>query len=219
MNVVSSIDPANFLEAVQPLLKSRDLQGLCTLLRTRWTPREITDLLSCSQCDVRKVAALALSLVGGRKCICDLARQLRDPDPVVNQMAEHALWSIWFRLGEPAAHKKLLAGLESLNNRDLETAEQHFAQAIELDSKFAEAYNQRAIVHYLREEFRASIDDCHRAVELMPDHFGAWAGLGHCHAHLGENDQAIKHYKHALEINPHLDCLRQAVDELKGTGG
>lgn len=186
------------------------------MLRDNWTPRQITELLSCPTCDVRKVAALALSLVGGRRCIFDLARQLRDPDPVVNQMAEHALWSIWFRLGDAAAHKKLLAGLEHLNNRDFESADLSFTEAIELDPKFAEAYNQRAIVHYLREEYEESIADCTMAVELMPEHFGAWAGLGHCHAHLQHTPQAIKSYEKALEINPHLDCVRQAVAELKG---
>ena len=213
-----SIDPANFVEAVQPLLKSRDLQGLCNLLRDRWTPRQITELLACPACDVRKVAALALSLVGGRRCICDLARQLRDPDPVVNQMAEHALWSIWFRLGNPAAHKQLLSGLEHLNNREFDAAEHRFSHAIELDPEFAEAYNQRAIVHYLREEYAPSVADCDKAVELMPEHFGAWAGMGHCYLHLGHNDKAIESYEKALEINPHLDCVKQAVTELKGSG-
>jgi tetratricopeptide (TPR) repeat protein len=164
---------------------------------------------------VRKVAALALSLVGGRRCVADLARQLADPDPVVNQMAEHALWSIWFRLGEPPAHKCLLAGLEHLNHRDFDAAEESFSEAIALDPKFAEAYNQRAIVHYLREEYQPSIDDCMKAVDLMPEHFGAWAGLGHCHAHLDQTPQAIEAYEKALAINPHLDCVKQAVVELK----
>lgn len=213
---VEPIDPQSFVEAVKPLLESRDLPGLCKLLRTTWTPRQITDLLACDHCDARKVAALALGLVGGRRCICDLARQLRDVDPVVNEMAEHALWSIWFRLGEPAAHKKLLAGLEHLNERQFDEAEDHFTQAIQLDPQFAEAYNQRAIVYYLREQLEQSIADCRRATELMPEHFGAWAGLGHCFAHLGDADQAISCYERALILNPHLDCVRQAIAQLKG---
>ena len=85
----------------------------------------------------------------------------------------------------------------------------------ELDPKFAEAYNQRAIVHYLREEFRASIDDCHRAVELMPEHFGAWAGAGHNEAHLRRWHCAMKAYERALVINPHMRAIRDAVRELR----
>jgi tetratricopeptide (TPR) repeat protein len=214
---VEPVDPRLFVAAVKPLLEGRDLKGLCTLLKERWSPRQITDLLSCPVCDVRKIAALSLSLVGGRRCIGELARQLRDPDPVVNQMSEHALWSIWFRLGSPAANKELVHGLEALNARDFPTAESQFSQAIEIDPGFAEAYNQRAIVHYLREEYAESIEDCRKTIELMPVHFGAWAGLGHCLAHLDQPDEAIAAYEQALQLNPHMSCVKQAIDELRGT--
>ena len=44
---------------------------------------------------------------------------------------------------------------------------------------FAEAYNQRAIVHFRLKQFERSIADCERVLELNPHHFGvpkpAWA--------------------------------------------
>ncbi len=49
----------------------------------------------------------------------------------------------------------------------------------------------------------------------MPCHFGAWAGLGHCHLHRGKIREAFKCYQKALSINPHLDCIRQAVCEIQ----
>ena len=51
----------------------------------------------------------------------------------------------------------------------------------------------------------------------MPCHFGAWAGMGHCHAHEGRAEEAIEAYERALSINPRLDCIRQAVEQLKTT--
>jgi hypothetical protein len=48
----------------------------------------------------------------------------------------------------------------------------------------------------------------------MPIHFGAWAGMGHCHTHLRNLPQAVRCYEKALEINPHMSEIRQAVDEL-----
>src|SRR5687767_7223187 len=109
-----SIDPEQFVASVQPLLAGRDLKGLLSLLKSRWTSHQITSLLSCRHEDARKVAALALSLVGCKHCIQDLAERLKDPDPVVNQMAEHALWSIWFRSGLPDANQELGRGLQAL---------------------------------------------------------------------------------------------------------
>ncbi|HLL89372.1 MAG TPA: tetratricopeptide repeat protein [Tepidisphaeraceae bacterium] len=209
------IDPASFVAAVQPLLAERDLHGLCGLIRSKWKPKQLVDLLHCSHEDARKVAALSLGLVGGKRCIRDLSDRLRDPDPVVNQMAEHALWSIWIRAGNAAANRSLLRGLRELNQKSFDAAIAHFTTATEEDPTFAEAYNQRAIAAYLQERWQASADDCRAATERMPCHFGAWAGLGHCLAHLGRTDEAIASYEKALAIHPHLDCVRQAVQTLR----
>lgn len=216
-----SIDPGSFVASVTPLLEARDLEGLLCLLKRKYTPEQITSLLARGPCpDARKVAALALSLVGGECCIPALVERLRDRDPTTNQMAEHALWSVWFRGGgSPAANAELARGTDCLSDRRFACAHKHFARAIELNPGFAEAYNQRAIAYYLQENYEASEADCRRAVELMPCHFGAWAGLGHCCAHLGRLDEALEAYEKALAINPHLDCIQQAVRELRGRLG
>lgn len=213
---MTCIDPNLFVELVEPLLESKDLQGLLTLLKTRWTPGEIGQLVKSDHGDAKKVALLALGLVGEARCAGELvAGQLRDPDPMVNEMAEQALWSLWFRAGKSCqANRQLALAAQAMNRRDFTTAEACCNEAIRLDPGFAEAYNQRAILHYLQEHFQKSIDDCWRATERMPCHFGAWAGMGHCYAHLGRHREALESYKRALEINPYLDCVQQAVDEL-----
>jgi tetratricopeptide (TPR) repeat protein len=209
------IDPCRFVEAVQPLLARRDAAGLLELLRSSWSPAQIVSLLSCPSCDARKVAALALSLVGGACCIEELSQALRDPDPMVNEMAEHALWSIWFRMGSCDAKAALQRGSDALDNRDLDAAIEHFTQAIQADPNFSEAYNQRALAHYLADRYEQSIEDCQQAVRRMPCHFGAWAGMGHCYAHLSNFAEAVRCYERALEINPHLACIREGLDELR----
>ena len=172
-------------------------------------------VLKGNHADARKVAALALGLLGDRNCIDSLAAQLADPDPMVNQMAEHALWSIWFRCGSDCANRLIMKGLDALTHRDFDVAVLHFSRAIEKDPDFAEAYNQRAIAHYLKEEWEESAQDCRKTIELMDCHFGAWAGLGHCYAHMHRVDEAIAGYERALKINPHLSCVRDAVKELR----
>ena len=92
-------------------------------------------------------------------------------------------------------------------SRDLDGALGKFTLAIQADPQFAEAYNQRAMVHYLREAFQESLDDCLQATKFMPLHFGAWAGAGHCHASLGNTRQALYCYERAKRINPHLECV------------
>lgn len=210
-----SIEPNEFIQSVQPLLAQRDIAGLTCLLRSRWTAGQITDLLASPHEDARKVAAVALSLVGGKCCIKHLAGMLADPDPVVNQLAEHALWSIWLRGGSPEANHELSEGHQSLNHLDFGKAVEHFTRAIDLDDGFAEAWNQRALAEYLRENWEASVEDCRQTLERMPCHFGAAAGMGHCLAHLGRTDEAIAAYEQALRINPHMECIAQGLVELR----
>lgn len=215
VNVEPPIAATDFVECVTPLLQAKDAPGLHALLCERWTADQIVGLLSSDDKDARKLAGLALSMVGGSCCLPALTTALRDPDPMVNQMAEHALWSIWFRLGEAEAAKLLCQGAQALSRRDFPEAVHFFEASIRRDPSFAEPYNQRAIAHYLSDRFEDSIRDCQRAIRRMPDHFGAWAGMGHCHAHLGQISQAIECYQKSLSINPHSECLRQALAEMK----
>jgi tetratricopeptide (TPR) repeat protein len=153
--------------------------------------------------------------VGTTCCIEPLARMLKDPDALVNQLAEHALWSVWFRLGKEEANHHVCRGSQAIGRGEHEHAVSHFNQALRIDPAFAEAYNQRALAYYLMERFEESIADCHRTIKRMPCHFGAWAGLGHCHAHLGRFDEALSAYEKALQINPHLESLQPSINELK----
>ena len=211
-----TLDPTAFVSTVRPFLQAQDASGLADMVRGRWSRDQIGRLLESPDLDARKVAALCLGLVGGRQCVDRLCPKLCDPDPVVHQMAEHALWSIWFRLGKtPAANADLCRGAQALGRRDFARATSHFDAALDADPDFAEAYNQRAIARYLGDDFAASIDDCREAVRLMPCHFGAWAGLGHCHLHLDQLDDALRAYRRALDIYPHLHDVRQAVAEIR----
>ena len=211
----NTIDPDQFVSAVKPVLESQDLQGLLALLKRRWTGPQIINVLRGQHEDARKVAALCLSLVGTPCCIPEIAKLLKEECPCVNQMAEHALWSIWFRCGSDPANEHLARGAKALSNRDFDKAIAHFDRAIELSPDCAEPYNQRAITRHLMERYEESIEDCRRAIERMPCHFNAWAGLGHNFAHLGDLNHAIEAYDRALDINPHMADIRDALDELR----
>jgi len=209
------IDPEQFVASVAPLLAGQDMAALVTLLKTNWSHRQITSVFTAEDADARKVAAFAFGLVGKKCCVHKLAPLLHDPDAMVHQMAEHALWSVWLRSGSCEANHEVARGTRALNRRDFDHALKHFDRAVELDPSFAEAYNQRAIVLYLQEQFERSVDDCHHTVSRMPCHFGAWAGMGHGCAHLGRRDEAIRSYEKALEINPRLEGMRQGIESLR----
>lgn len=216
MSSVTPINPTEFVSALRPYLQEQDVGGMVAAIRGRWDHRQIADLFDCPDCDARKVAALAYGLVGGECSLKRLAPLLKDADATTAQMAEHAMWSVWFRLGTPEANHQVCRGSQALHRGESDHAIAHFTRAIGIDPTFAEAYNQRGLAKFLQEHFDDCIVDCRQAVRLMPLHFGALAGMGHCHAHEGRLVPAFKCYEKALAINPRMDDVRQAVEELRG---
>jgi tetratricopeptide (TPR) repeat protein len=209
------IDPDHFVRLVSPMLAKQDAQGLITLIHRHWTLAQVASLLDRPHAEARKCASVVLSLIGTESCLEALSKQLRDSDAIAAQMAEHAMWSIWLRSGSEAANTHIVRGTHLLQHKDVEGAIAEFTRAIAADPEFAEAYNQRAMALYFKEQIDDSLRDCQRVVELMPMHFGAWSGLGHCHACKGDFAKAVECYRRAKQINPHLECVDDLIAELE----
>ena len=203
------------LTHMTPALAEGDMSRALELLQGQWTTPELIQLLSEKQADVRKVAALGLGLIGDVSAIQPLAIALHDSDPMVNEVSEHALWSIWFRLGKPHAIRLLQLGTHHLNHGNYCCAAEHFSQAIDEDPGFAEAYNQRAIAHYLSERYDESIVDSRQALSIMPQHFGAMAGMGHCYSNQRQWAQARHCYRLALAIHPRLEGIQNTLKQVE----
>lgn len=217
---MTPINADDFVAKIQPALQSQDWDRLMTTLKENWSADEVLSLLSCDHEDARKIAALAVGLIGQSCCLPELSKKLQDRDRVVVEMAEHAMWQIWFRGGTcDEANKHCARGAEALNRQDIEKAITHLEKAIGLSPDFAEAYNQRAIAYYLAERYEESIKDCHKVIGLMPLHFGALSGLGHAYLALGKMAEALQAYEKALQVNPHLECIAELVQELRGEMG
>ena len=84
---------------------------------------------------------------------------------------------------------------------------------------FAEAINQRAILHFENEDWALAISDCEKVLKLNPFHFGAAAGLGRCFMQLRKHRAALKAFRTALHVNPGLVDVEEAVRTLESTLG
>jgi tetratricopeptide (TPR) repeat protein len=146
---------------------------------------------------------------------------LKGEDPELAATAEAILWRSWCRSGDAEVDRIFRAGVEAMQEQKLAAAETLFSRIIELKPEFAEGWNKRATVRYLRQDFAGSIADCQRTLELNPNHFGAAAGQGLCHLSLSESREAAICFRRALEIHPHLIAVRHnlALANAEGGGG
>jgi tetratricopeptide (TPR) repeat protein len=178
----------------------------------RYVEGTLLRLLSSHDARARRAAALALGLLGSMSANETLAARLHDEDADVRREVADALWALWFRgdseenarelqrLGRVRDRDKALAGLEVLIGRA---------------PNFAEAYNQRAILTFRMKQYERSIADCETVLQLNPCHFGAQAGMAQSYLQLRKHRAALKAFRAALRINPHLEGVAETVRALE----
>jgi tetratricopeptide (TPR) repeat protein len=160
----------------------------------------------------RRAAVLALGLVGTMAANDALSRRLPDDDPIVRKLAGDALWAVWFRAAGRDHCEQLQQIVSGTNAR---TVLRDLDVLISRTGDYAEAYNQRAILHYKLGEYRRAAADCETVLKLNPQHFGAAAGMAQCYLKLNRPRAALRAFRSALEINPNLDDVGQAVKALE----
>ncbi len=181
-------------------------------IRERYTEGTLQRLLAFEEVKTRRAATLALGLIGTMEANPALAAALRDSDSLVQMFAADALWEVWFRGGTPEQNRKLR---HAIRQTDQTQVRLELDELIKNAPNFAEVYNQRAIWLFKRGDFTRAIEDCERTLQLNPHHFGAAAGLGQCFLKLGKRRAALRAFRSAIEINPALDNLHEAIRSLE----
>jgi len=206
-----------FVEQVKPILQTKNTDALIRFLSQSWPNERLRDLLECEHDEAGKVAAFCLMLTGTIEDTPAIAQLLHDDDVFASAFAEQALWSIWFRAGDEDANILLMQAMQAIGENQLEDARDLLTLATAGCPTFAEAYNQRAIVHFLMGDHERATDDCLKTIRLNPYHFGAMAGLGHCYAFRGMLRQSLDAYRCALQLHPRAEGIRQSIQKLRET--
>jgi len=165
--------------------------------------------------EARRRAAEALGETGVMADAPVLTQALRDQDPGVRTLAEQSLWRVWSRSGDPEIDKIFRRGVEEIQRGDLAEAVGTFTEIIKRKPDFAEAWNKRATAYYLAGEFEKSLADCDEVMKRNPVHFGALSGYGLIYFQLGKPEEALPYFEKALDVNPNLTGIEQAVQTIK----
>jgi tetratricopeptide (TPR) repeat protein len=131
------------------------------------------------------------------------------------QQIQIRIWDIWAEHTDPEINEKMFFAMDEMGGNQLNLALTSFTEIIELDPEFAEAWNMRATTHFLLGNYRQSLADIMKTLELEPNHFGALSGLGMVYVELDQFFDARNALLRALEINPFLpgaESNLQALD-------
>ncbi|MDW4496638.1 tetratricopeptide repeat protein [Sulfitobacter sp. D35] len=114
------------------------------------------------------------------------------------------MWQVWLRAPDEAAQEVLNRGLTRRNSYDYAGAYADFDRLTEYCPDYAEGYNQRAFISYLREDYAAALIDLDKALDLSPTHVPAQSGRALTLMRLGRIPEARTQLRAALRNNPWL---------------
>jgi len=138
---------------------------------------------------------------------------LKHPDQSVRDEATQQLWQTWFYQKGVLGLERLKHSQTALDQGRLADAERDLSALIQEQPDFTEAWNRRAVLYYMQQDYRKAIADCQRVIDQVPFHFGALHGMGLCYAALGDYREAIHIFKQALEIQPYAIVNQRLILE------
>jgi tetratricopeptide (TPR) repeat protein len=131
------------------------------------------------------------------------------------KIIEQKIWVIWHTGPDPEVDEWFNQAQAAASSGDSLRALQIFKSVTSKYPRYAEGWNQRAIMHYLMGDIEDSLKTIAKTLELEPRHFGALAGSGQCYLHLELFEQALNAFEAALSINPWIEYARQHVEMLR----
>lgn len=134
-----------------------------------------------------------------------LLEAVRDaPDETAARRISNDMWALWADAPDSYAQELLDEGMTRREAFDFAGALIAFDALVAYCPDYAEGYNQRAFVNFLRQDYQAALPDLERAVDLSPRHVAAMTGQALTLAALARNGEAALVLRRALELNPWL---------------
>lgn len=88
---------------------------------------------------------------------------------------------------------------------------------IEEQPDYVEAWNRRALVHSMKNEYLRSAYDLAETLKRDPKRYSAWSALGTMLDAIGSKKHAHEAFKRSLDLNPHQPDVQKQLDSLKPT--
>ena len=136
------------------------------------------------------------------------------PDEGSAKAIEERIWAVWVVSGSDTCNLLMTRVKAASDDKDYDLAIKLLGAVIAINPKYVEAWNQRATIYYLKDDYGHALADLREVLALEPRHFGAWSGLGLILQDIGDDRHALEAYRKALAIDPHLEHIPDVVKTL-----
>ncbi len=125
------------------------------------------------------------------------------------------IWELWAQSDSVTADILLQQSARAIKDTQFVEARAMLDQLVSSRPSYAEAYNMRATLLFLQDDYTGSLADLARVLDLEPRHFGALSGRGMIYFEQGKDREAMQAFREALAINPELEGVKAAVKDLE----
>jgi tetratricopeptide (TPR) repeat protein len=136
------------------------------------------------------------------------------PDETSARHVEARIWALWLHTPSDTAALLMMRAKTAMYAQQMDVAQKLLDSVVKLRPDYIEAWNRRATLYYLRNDYAHSLQDIEQVLVREPRHFGALAGLGMIMQELGDDKRALDAFRKALAINPHLEKVPELVKSL-----
>ncbi len=120
------------------------------------------------------------------------------------QAVSAALWEVWLRAPDEVSQEVLDRGMAARGSYDFLEAYSQFTRLTEYCPEYAEGWNLRAYISFIREDYPGALTDLDRALALQPRHIGAQSGRALTLMNMGRIAEARTQMQEAVANNPWL---------------
>ena len=136
------------------------------------------------------------------------------PDQESAKAVEARIWALWTATPSDTAALLMSRAKVAMDGKDTDVALKLLDAVIKLRPDYIEAWNRRATIYYLQNDYNRSMEDIREVLIREPRHFGALAGLGMILQETGDDRHALDAFRKALAINPYLERVPDLVKSL-----
>ena len=130
------------------------------------------------------------------------------------QPIAQAIERLWLFAGSDTIGVLMDRSARAVAEKNLDLAVRFLDAVVDLAPDYAEGWNRRAYVHYLKNDIERMIGDLRRCLALEPNHYRAMDGLAQVLRETGQKKAALKAYERLIEIHPNAAGAQDAIKEL-----
>ncbi|MEM1378474.1 MAG: tetratricopeptide repeat protein [Pseudomonadota bacterium] len=124
------------------------------------------------------------------------------------------IWAHWRKSGSATTDLFVEWANDAMRRGDLNVASDLLDQVVLRHPDYAEGWNRRATLHFQMNNFRKSMNDIAKVLELEPRHFGALSGMAAILERSGNSEAALDAWLKVAELYPAMKNAQDAIERL-----